>query len=467
MQKSTPLEWPTTTIHCLNKAFLDYSNEDLISGTRKLKQIQDIINLFVEFVFAVAKNGRTQTRSVARVKAKEFWQGLCYTLLKLKFSKRSKLKNTDLKRLMKIEVDGLWILVMRNMVFFGIPRVDTFCKTIRKWLMRCARESSVDDTGNTIRETIDRLQGPLPVFLDPPSNYEDFTRDGDHSFPELTYTLQKLNTNGVQFDDCVQGIFRFFVEIGFAALDIYTFFRPRLDDLEPCECKLAYGMDRYIKRLAFYLDDMLLFPTHVSWTVSNINLRGIFDYYFKLVLPSLYDERLALESLLGIRLYEWLIDAATHLKVDATDRIGIVIRRSHRLPEATSTKRYGFRPYDGYVPFPMAYFERKRAIQAAHLNGGFFPDVPVIPCGPHIDIRLHSSAVPPTTTNNDLEQKCTICQYALKDEACVKLDTCEHTFHKDCITRWTNTQTRMVTCPMCRANICEARTTRMGCMYCE
>lgn len=160
------------------------------------------------------------------------------------------------------------------------------------------------------------------------------------------------------------------------------------------------------------------------------------------------------------------MDAATH---NSPTRIRDVIHAAHR-PERLSVKRWNnFRHQDVDLAFPMEYFDQRRAAAESRRRGELV-DIPLIPCGPRIDIRQFSSSFSmlrlPRAISAE-EQICIICLDPLREQTCVRLRTCEHCFHTECMTTWVNTRTSIVTCLMYRAYVCRPRRIKRGCIYCE
>ncbi|CAO2650065.1 Nn.00g013570.m01.CDS01 [Neocucurbitaria sp. VM-36] len=269
--------------------------------------------------------------------------------------------------------------------------------TVERWLIACVRKSLVYDTGNVLRESLDRMEAPDPILLDPPSNYEETNDDqGGVIFPEMSHALRNLRASEPQYEDCVEGTFRFFLKLAYAALDMYTFYRSHVNDPEPCECRLAYGASEYIKMLDYNPYSQLCFPTYLSWTLSNVNLRGSFDFLFKQILPSFYSILSTQPEYLGYKLYEWLLDAAKQSRSDWDDRIYDVILHAHRPDRLMMAERYNFRHRGADVEFPIAYFDRRRAAAEYLRNAGEFDNI--APQSPHFDLRQQR----PTTSQTAL-----------------------------------------------------------------
>ncbi|KAH7383796.1 hypothetical protein BKA66DRAFT_441310 [Pyrenochaeta sp. MPI-SDFR-AT-0127] len=461
-----PIEWPLATIRCLSEALSPYCNQNLSSGTEQPGQIRDIINLFVHLSLIAYHAREDRIQSTTKDETQQAWQKLCMTQLE-KTRARSVLKSRDLKRLMKIDVEELWVLVTSNMMVYNTPDRKDFCRLIRGWLIGCARESLIHDSGNALRESLGRIQALQAWVIDAPiDGQQHVLSEIDTRFPELIHALWGLRPDQPQLDDCIEATLQHFLKVAFTALDIYGFYRPYKDDPEPCKCQLDFGVSKCSEALEFKPECTIRLPVYIFRVLSKINLRRSFDFLFTQVIPSLYlirpDED---HALLGFRLYQWFAGAAGDLMMDGVAyRIHAVLRKMSTAERLTERNRRNFRPLTLSLPVPMNLLDRQSAEEAARRNGEALVDVPIVPCGPLIDIQQHSSPVPILP---ELEQPCVICRQAFEEADCSKLDVCDHIFHVVCIAKWMNTRTRSVTCPICRASICEPRTTRRGCTFCE
>lgn len=63
--------------------------------------------------------------------------------------------------------------------------------------------------------------------------------------------------------------------------------------------------------------------------------------------------------------------------------------------------------------------------------------------------QQHCVAVDVSST---CEESCCVCMSDLKEEECVKITTCAHIFHRDCIHSWLTKEKH--TCPVCRKEVC-------------
>ncbi|KAL1592231.1 hypothetical protein SLS60_011308 [Paraconiothyrium brasiliense] len=92
---------------------------------------------------------------------------------------------------------------------------------------------------------------------------------------------------------------------------------------------------------------------------------------------------------------------------------------------------------------------------------GLTEDVPLVAVGPD---RVPSHYSSPTQAHAD-DDLCTICMedFSKKSEnRCMKLHSCGHLFHEECLHGLINmaTQNDYIQCPYCRRNICESRLVR-------
>ncbi|KAL1610839.1 hypothetical protein SLS60_002510 [Paraconiothyrium brasiliense] len=74
-----------------------------------------------------------------------------------------------------------------------------------------------------------------------------------------------------------------------------------------------------------------------------------------------------------------------------------------------------------------------------------------------VDVTQHSTPHVPTS-----EVSCSICLDSDHQDAFISLNLCAHIYHSACFSSWANAGSRMVTCPLCRAPICERETLQMS-----
>lgn len=75
-------------------------------------------------------------------------------------------------------------------------------------------------------------------------------------------------------------------------------------------------------------------------------------------------------------------------------------------------------------------------------SGNFFDPIPVVPTAQQIAAATERDVEMPEDTN------CAICQESVQTG--VRLRSCQHTFHGDCIDQWLRLNTR---CPVCRHDV--------------
>lgn len=483
MSAQTTCEWPVATISCIEEGLRPYRHKTITSKAPEIPNVIDTLRLFHRLCRVASLSPLGRTRSATHATATKKWRRICTSAIKQRGEKRCSLRTQELKRLRAIGVADLWILILENQTRFGSPDVSDRNKTFRAWIARCAA-ASVNDSGNIVHETVERLLlVPVRQILasNSPKHYDPGSPAG--MFPEMSNTLMQLQSEEPQFYDCINMAFTHFVRMAFTGLDIYTYYRQRVSDPEPCRCKLDYMIEHYIKANQYDYDATMNFPVYFTELIMNVNMRGTFDFLFTHIFPMLY--RKGSMDLLGFRLYSWITAAAMHQLIDSKNSPMTALSAAHRPDNVEPLQRLAFRPIGALPRIEMAGVHMFRVREEMQLHGDEPRDLQMIPCGAMIDIEDYVSPVETDSkesddeSNNDSaeeendeedeEQMCVICQESTLEEGelFVELDVCGHAFHGDCIATWMNSRTTVVTCPMCREGICEARATRLGCEFCE
>ena len=294
--------------------------------------------------------------------------------------------------------------------------------------------------------------------------------------------------------------FTVFLSMAFDVLDTYFHFAEADIDPYPCACKFELGLGCALDGLReaieqghqAYIEDGPGFqplPLFVSENyrrdvLSEINARGAFEFIWREVLPQLIET--TPRKFLGHALAKWLLQAAAHPRNDLTELNIRDIRKIAGLMPAdyidwddqqgNISLDIAAQPQELFIPegligrvwwYSMEEQARIRELRNREASFSFndvgheiaaLSDVQLEPCGPRIDLTLHTKPLrePPE------DEICAFCQEALNfGPVCAKLNACGHVFHEGCFGWWADSRTTTkVTCPHCRAEVCEQRRRR-------
>jgi hypothetical protein len=195
--------------------------------------------------------------------------------------------------------------------------------------------------------------------------------------------------------------------------------------------------------------------------IARSNFLGDIDFLMSIVAS--FKERGDSNTELGWEMYHFLFDAVAQWKDEKIreDFCKVMVWCFRPVPMVESTNNFRL---------PGSFYEELIA-DDDNLDFEFIvpelTDVELEPYGP----RIYPDTYGIIVTAAPAGMICTYCQYELEDDeesnlsTIIKLTTCGHKFHGECIDEWINGEFKgkdMVGCPCCRADICAPRPLRLS-----
>ncbi|KAF2871565.1 hypothetical protein BDV95DRAFT_572294 [Massariosphaeria phaeospora] len=201
-------------------------------------------------------------------------------------------------------------------------------------------------------------------------------------------------------------------------------------------------------------------PLRVRNILADMNMEGNIGFLTHHVMPELMAAVETNEEL-GMAMYRWLVNAATHPSVDEDGTFEQAIAQICEIPTNSPPN---FRPLG--MRFQMGeLFEENADYQMVELMPSeLYEGVAVEAYGPLIHVGDFSKRFNIDESADDAI--CAICQYGISESEsqCVKLNACSDVFHHTCLLDLVNrphTYGDMTRCPCCRVPICARREIRV------
>ncbi|KAF2119320.1 hypothetical protein BDV96DRAFT_642352 [Lophiotrema nucula] len=378
----------------------------------------------------------------------------------------------------RLDVSDLERLVENNFTRLGRMRGSEtygnetiYCGPRLCWLVQCALLDMADVLESKWR----------PLFVEQPA---PFRKDGHHieqkeyadqggfgPMPQMTFLLESYirrdESGHISIDrDGVSYVFKLILTIAFDALDTFLFFsKLELGEtpLTPTDHQRSFGKERAFEKYSTLISDHWS-PTPVRYrrrASAYLAHGSFFDFIWYYELPSALRD--GNYNMIGYRLYRIMVDVATHADINGREIIAENLPEEYDRPielrwfrPETFGSRLKLDDYWDIYGSPNGSVSNDDEEEELWQEYGILEDVVMIPYG--LSIPLSRYARPGPKVEEDV--RCPICQYELTLEPYVSLLKCGHTFHGECISLWVNEQTQRVTCPNCRAVICEPRKSR-------
>jgi hypothetical protein len=467
-------DWSVRPLHCLTTTLSPYIYIDLTGYTvGLLQEIFEILSLFVRFSQIVTPRVEAcrPTRETTRIIATFTWARICNEP-----SIYETFDATKREIFSTLDVSELWLRIYTNETIHptrGVTRRNQQTKADwLKWLIESAIVALPANHGSLLPQAFERILAPEMHFNNPPSNYTaQLAASAEVAFPEFYSSLRQLPPGGFQYEECLSNLLDLYVKFVFTALDLYRFYRPHTTDPAPCACRLDSGIEFFSACLCE--NATLLSPVYYNVILANTNVRGCMEFLLKKIIPSLCSGASDDVEMLGWKLYIWLVHAAVQSGLSGVRRYfpkmpgyPTVIPRSLR-------SNFVHPAAESWLEVWRSESHWLQESDRQRQYGGDLEDVVMVPCGPLIDIndytlQVHSRELLESCAEESSGEICVICLGALDEAVSVELYICRHEMHEECMTAWANTRTKSpVTCPICRAEVCEARPTRQLCEYCE